>query len=108
MYKSVPSPAKLIASFPYLTLQKVSEGDYNSYIQAWKEFKENLASVFMQRGGGQYGHTGNILLKAQYALIRINTPYVITPNTGPLPVIMTRLTSAQSGNLVRAHIEALC
>ena len=32
----VPSPNKLTASFAYPTLQKVSEGDYNGYIQAQK------------------------------------------------------------------------
>ena len=50
---------------------------------------------------------GNILSNSQYALIAINMPYVVTPNPGLLPVIAIRPTVVQSGNLVRAHIEAL-
>ena len=39
MYTSVPSPDKIIASFPYPTLHKVLEGDYNGCAQARKELK---------------------------------------------------------------------
>ena len=52
---TILSPEELIASFPYPTLTKVSEGDYNGYVQARKELKENLASVYTTRGGGNYG-----------------------------------------------------
>ena len=35
----------------------------------------------MQQGSGHYGHMGNILLHLQYALIEINTPYVVPPQS---------------------------
>ena len=46
MSMHVLSPDIIIASFLYLTLNKVSDGDYNGYAQAMKLLKENLASVF--------------------------------------------------------------
>ena len=100
MSTSVPSPDKLIALSTYPTLQKVSEGDYNEYVQARKELKENLVKLFTQQGKGQYGHMGNIFSNAQYALITINTTYAVPPETGPLPVIVIGSTAVQSGNLV--------
>ena len=45
----------------------------------------------------------NIISNTKYALIAINSPYVIPPNTVPLTVIAIGLTEVQSGNLVLAH-----
>ena len=60
-----------------------------------------------QKGGGQYKNIGNILLNDQYALITINTPCVVLPNTRPLLVIVIRLKAVQLGNLVWANRKAL-
>ena len=103
MYTSVPYPGEIIASFTNPTLQKVLEGDYNGYLQTQKELKKKLAGVFTQRGGGQYGHMGNILSNYQYSLILINTLCVVTPEPGLLLVIAIGLATVQLGNLVRAH-----
>ena len=104
---SFPSPEEIIASFPYLDLKKVSELDYNGYVQAQKELKENLAIVFIQQVTGKSGHTGNILLNSQYALIAMNTQYFIPPDPVLSPVVTIRSTLLQLVNLVRAHIQAL-
>ena len=71
------------------------------------ELKENLASVFTQRGGGKHDHTGNILLNAQYDHIEINKPHVIPPDPGPMLVITIGLKEVQLANLVWAHIKYL-
>ena len=54
----------------------------------------------MQRVGVQYKHMVNILLKAQYALITINMPYVMPPNPGQPPFIAIGSTAVQLVKLV--------
>jgi hypothetical protein len=60
----------MITSFPHPTLPCISaEGNYNELVELSNCMKENFCSIYTIRGGGNYGHLGDLLSDAMYATI---------------------------------------
>jgi hypothetical protein len=96
----------MIASFPHPTLPRVSaEGNYNELVELRNCMKENFCSIYTRRGGGNYGHLGNLLADTMYATIAPNTPCIVPPNSAPQPVIEAGTTLINKENLLRAYDE---
>jgi hypothetical protein len=67
--------------------------------------KENFCSIYTIRGGGNYGHLGDLLSDTMYATIAPNTPYIVPLNAGPQPGIEAGTTLINKENQLRAHNE---
>jgi hypothetical protein len=103
---NVPTVDDMIALFPHPTLPRVSaEGNYNELVELRNCMKENFCSIYTIRGGGNYGRLGDLLANTMYATIAPNTPYVVSPNAAPQPVIEAGTTLINKENLLRAYNE---
>jgi hypothetical protein len=106
MAPNVPTVDDMIASPPHPTLPRGSaEGNYNELVEVCNCMKEHFCSIYTMRGGGNYGHLGDLLADTIYATITPNTPYVVPPNAGPQPVIEAGTTLINKENLLRAYDE---
>jgi hypothetical protein len=106
MTPNVPTVDDMITSFPHPTLPCVSsEGNYNELVELRNCLKENFCSIYTLRGGGEYGHLGDIISDMMYTTIAPNSPYVVPPNAGPQPIIETGTNTINKENLLRAYDE---
>jgi hypothetical protein len=106
MAPNVPTVDNMIALSPHPTLPRVSaEGNCNELVELRNSMKENVCSVYTRRGGGNYGHLGDLLADTMYATIAPNIPYIVPPNSAPQPVIEAGTTLINKENLLRAYDE---
>jgi hypothetical protein len=101
MTPNVPTVDDMITSFPHPTLPRVSsEGNYNELVELRNCLKENFCSIYTLRGGGEYGHLGDIISDAMYTTIAPNKTRTLShPMPAPdqssklAPLPLTRRTS---------------
>ena len=102
---TVFSPEKLITSFPYGMIQKITpETDYESLVTMRDAMKENYASITSRRGGGTYRYLGGLLSDAVYRSIVTGNTFLTPPDPGPV-IPLAGSTKINSGNLNRDHSE---
>ena len=95
----------MIASLPVQRLTKsVGRPNYFTLKPLRQEIKENAASIYSLRGGGQHGHLGLVLSDIAYAR-ESATPYIRALNPGVQPVLPANPTQYQIAEGVREHEE---